>query len=934
MRRLDFIKMMSIAAGVCIASKEIVSNKETRLMISGPFNCFRGVSARWGIHRAVALFVLLYALISTFSHIANIPDLIPLAIAAEKNAAPPAADDATLKMPKRRWEVYLLPHSHVDIGYTALQTEIEPKHWEYFEQAIELSKKTAAMPRGSRFKWNVEVLWAVDSYLKQATPEKKRAFIDAVKRGWIGLDGLYCHELGGLCRDEELVRLTDFARRMRLEYGVEIDAAMATDIAGYTWGIVPVLAKSGIKYLSMGPNNSHRIGYTRLAWDNRPFYWQSPCGTCRVLCWQCGNSYHPAFKSGPGFVKFLREFEREHPEYPYEMIYFRQCRGDNGPPDEKLCDWVSQWNSRHEYPKLIIATTSELFRRFEQRYGKKIPTVRGDFTPYWEDGAASSAFETAMNRAAAERLTQAEILWSTLRPGEHAADRFREAWRNVLLYDEHTWGAQSYAQRGRYPPGSKGYKEQWAIKRGFAVDADKQSRRLMDDALESRKAKSKTVAAMDVFNTCSWPRTDLVVVTKDTSVAGDVVRDTQGRPLPSQRLANGDLAFLARDVPPLAAARFTFHAGQAQQGKGKSTAAGKTLDNGLLRVAINEKTGAIASLKSSRLGFDLVDSKSGMGLNDYFYVPGCDPIDAVRNGRPTVKIEDAGPLVATLLVESDAPGCNKLTRRVRLIDGIERVDITNVIEKKEIPLADLLKKNPTKEGFHIGFAFNVPDAQTRIETPWAVVRPEVDQLPGSCKNWFSVQCFVDVSGGGRGATLATIDTPIIEVGAIAPQPKTTHSLEGWQKSASPSSKIYAYVMNNYWTTNYQHDQPGVKTFRYSISPHARYDAGRAARFGRERSRPLLVVPVDPSAPPVRPLFEIDTDAVLATTIKPSMDGQATIVRLFNPADTPESAAIDWRRGERPDLFLCDFDEQKGKKVNGRIELPPKGIVTLCAAHPK
>ena len=254
-------------------------------------------------------------------------------------------------MPNRRWEVYLLPHSHVDIGYTALQTEIEPKHWEYFEQAIELSKKTAHLPRGSRFKWNVEVLWAVDSYLKQATPEKKRAFIDAVKRGWIGLDGLYSHQLGGLCRDEELVRLTDFARQMRQEYGVEIDAAMATDIAGYTWGIVPVMAKSGIKYLSMGPNNSHRIGYTRLAWDNRPFYWQSPCGTCRVLCWQCGNSYHPAFKSGPGFAKFLCEFEREHPEYPYEMIYFRQCRGDNGPPDEKLCEWVSKWNSSHEYPK-------------------------------------------------------------------------------------------------------------------------------------------------------------------------------------------------------------------------------------------------------------------------------------------------------------------------------------------------------------------------------------------------------------------------------------------------------------------------------------------------------------------------------------------------------------------------------------------------------
>ena len=120
------------------------------------------------------------------------------------------------------------------------------------------------------------------------------------------------------------------------------------------------------------------------------------------------------------------------------------------------------------------------------------------------------------------------------------------------------------------------------------------------------------------------------------------------------------------------------------------------------------------------------------------------------------------------------------------------------------------RKIPPRKDFHIGFAFNVPDPQTRIETPWAVVRPEVDQLPGSCKNWFSVQRFVDVSGGARGVTLATIDTPIIEVGAIAPQPEATHSLDGWLKSISSSSTVFSYVMNNYWTTNYQHGPAGHK----------------------------------------------------------------------------------------------------------------------------
>ena len=49
---------------------------------------------------------------------------------------------------------------------------------------------------------------------------------------------------------------------------------------------------------------------------------------------------------------------------------------------------------------------------FEAQYGDKLPVFGGDMTPTWEDGAASTARETAMNRASAARLAQAEILWN------------------------------------------------------------------------------------------------------------------------------------------------------------------------------------------------------------------------------------------------------------------------------------------------------------------------------------------------------------------------------------------------------------------------------------------------------------------------------------------------------------------------------------------
>ncbi len=207
---------------------------------------------------------------------------------------------------------------------------------------------------------------------------------------------------------------------------------------------------------------------------------------------------------------------------------------------------------------MVITTTSKLFAEFERRYGDKIPSFHGDFTPYWEDGAASSARETAINRTAAERLVQAETLWAMLDPARYPAEKFNAAWRNVVLYDEHTWGAYNSIDE----PDAPFVKEQWKVKQAYALDADAQSRRLLAAATPGRD-EAQTSSAVDVFNTSCWPRTDLVVLPKAQSTAGDGVVDSDGEPVPAQRLATGELAFLAKNVPALAGRRFSITAGSA-----------------------------------------------------------------------------------------------------------------------------------------------------------------------------------------------------------------------------------------------------------------------------------------------------------------------------------------------------------------------------------
>ncbi|MBI2435291.1 MAG: hypothetical protein HYV26_20730 [Candidatus Hydrogenedentes bacterium] len=787
--------------------------------------------------------------------------------------------------PVRPWVVYLLHHTHLDIGYTHVQTEVEQVQWRHLEQAIDLAEKTRRYPEGARFKWLPEGLWAVDSYLAQATPEKRERFAKALKSGAISLDAFYGNELTALCRPEELIQLMAKARQVEKEFGVMIDSAMITDVPGYTWGIVTAMAQSGIKYWSIGPNNGHRIGYTLADWGDKPFYWVSPSGKERVLCWVAGKAYS-WFHRGP-LTEEDRIFEYlvslDQAQYPYDQVHVRyNIGGDNGGPDPNICDYVKAWNARYAYPRLELATPSEMFRDFEAANRDKIPEVHGDFTPYWEDGAASTALETNLNREAAERLVQAQILFALNQPAQFPAEQFTQAWRNVLLYDEHTWGAHNSISE----PEVDFVHQQWAIKRAFAVDAEQQSRALLDEAVAPFRKQDGAVGSVAVFNTQTWPRTDLVIVPKEWQLAGNAVQDAAGNLVPSQGLSDGSLAFLAKDVPPLGAAKFTFGAAAGGPAAGALSVADGELSNEFVHVVLDPLTGNITSLKGAD-GAECVNTKDGLALNQYVYVKGRYPDAKEFSGPATLRIKEPGPLVGSIVVESPAPGCKLLTREIRVVAGMDRVEIIDTLDRENVYEA---------EGVHLAFPFDVPEGVVRMETPFAVVRPDADQIEGSCKNYFTVQRWVDVSNGTRGVTLATIDAPMIEVGAIVNDARQKETLtragiepgpgqiESFLRKTPPGTTLYSYVMNNYWETNYKASQPGPTTFRYALQPHAAYDQGAVQRFGLERSQPLIAVPGDAALGAGKGWPNAN---VLVTNIVP-LEGGGLEWYCFNASDQPQT----------------------------------------------
>jgi hypothetical protein len=818
--------------------------------------------------------------------------------------------------PVRRMDLYLIHHTHLDIGYTHHQDDVERLQWEHLETALQLGEETADLPIGSRFIWNPEGLWAVESYLERHEESERERLLEGIRSGWIALDGMFANLLTGIASSEGLIRSLEAAKRLEATTGVPIESAMVSDIPGFTWGLVPALAQHGIKYLSVGPNFGHRIGHFSDEWGDRPFYWESLSGKERVLTWVSGAGY-AWFHTGLGATQLTKRLEEQdvfkyldrlvEQEYPYDITHMRYNIGsDNGPPDPGLVETVREWNRRYASPRLIISSTAELFRAFEQRYGGELPVYRGDLTGHWEDGAASSARETAAVRRVAEHLVQTEALAAML--GKALTEEsVYDAWRQVLLYYEHTWGSWNSISE----PESEFTLLQWRTKRQFADSAVTLADRLRAEVLVDRSTGSGEVREIEVLNTLNWERSDIVLIPSEWSALGDVVLDEIGATVPSQRMRSGELAFLAHDIPAWGSRRFTIMPGKLERREG--THIDPLVGTRNIQLGLDSVRGDIASLVYRPADWDY--AVAGQGLNQFFYVPGRDPKAAITAGPPHISLVESGPLVWAIEISASAPGTSGISSEVRLYEGIDRLDIINRVDKELIydPEAVLYR-----------FPFHIPAPEVRLGIPLGSYTVEQDQLPGSCKNYLSLERWADVHNEQLGVTFVSIDAPMVQLGDL----RTDAVVAGWAEHLEPSATLWSYVMNNYWETNYRAGQGGLHEFHYALQPHLEFSASAAERFAAGVAQPLVVISVDGDAPAPALPFEASAEHSVVTLLSLNVSDARFVLRLYNPTRSDDVVRFKARDSRSLHLYRSDMRQRQLETEANEVPLSPHHVVTL------
>ena len=165
-------------------------------------------------------------------------------------------------------EIFVLSHSHLDIGFTRPPDEVPRDYKDTIDTAIRLTREYPD------YRWTIESAWMLEEWLRRTDDaELVRELGDMLREGRMGLGVAFGNMHSGLMAAEESNRLVYLGHKLRRRFGIEAPVAFQNDVPGFTWAFPRVLQGSGVRYLVTGLNlfigggNSLGLGKQSLLLD-------------------------------------------------------------------------------------------------------------------------------------------------------------------------------------------------------------------------------------------------------------------------------------------------------------------------------------------------------------------------------------------------------------------------------------------------------------------------------------------------------------------------------------------------------------------------------------------------------------------------------------------------------------------------------------------
>ncbi len=798
---------------------------------------------------------------------------------------------------------------HVDIGYTNwAEGVLQMYSNKMLRETLKSIAETSSLPEAEQFVWTIPA-WPLKYMLEHCPGDLREGLEKAIKDQRIiphALPITFETEASDL---ENLVRGLSFASEINQKYGLPpARDAKLTDVPSHSWILPTILKNAGVDLLHLGCNPGSASPEVPPL-----FWWQGPDGA-RLLTFYWSEYYGSGILP-PG-------------DWPHKtwlaMIHTHENTG--APTPEEVAALLAK--ARNEMPEvnIKIGRLSDFYDLL-MKENPELPVVRGDMPDTWIHGYMSRPRETKLSKALQRETYDTEILNSQLKrwgvPVRPVTASINEAVENMILYDEHTFGAaMSHGNQHKWT-----YQDEFRIHKslghydyieGTWIEKGNRIRNAEKIIVPLWKHQMKKLASsvnvngkrIVVYNPLPWGRSGRVtfflgVYQKGFTIYG-LTDAANGKQIPVYEDHNL-VSFDADSIPSMGYKTYLPLMEPIDYERSiRMDKNGHVLENKYFRIEINLQDGSLSSVLDKRNHRELAGQDQDYGFGQYLLErPGQQKIEAYNKAyikpgaehwaedemiRPAVpdtesmvhqgKCEkiaylDMGNAVrATVFGKLEDPGSQQYLVTYTLYENQPYLEIAWGVDGK--------KPDPHPEAGWLAFPFNVDEPEYRLYRTGGIVDPASELVAGTNHDYYFLNTSMTLHdrSGRRGVVLNSPSSPGVSIDVPG-------LFRFSEKRALNTGNVFVNLFNNQWGTNFTEWIEGSFSSRIYIWSYASYHSEREFITPAEETRiPLKGVYYEGPEGPLPAAaggISLDRKGILITAYKPNPDGDGMLLRLWEQA---------------------------------------------------
>lgn len=756
--------------------------------------------------------------------------------------------------------VYLCGHAHIDLNY----------YWT-LEETAEVCKNTFTNALNFMDKFPDFCFSQSQGYIYYIVEKNFPELFRRIKKGfnegrWDITASTWVEPDLNMADGEAIIRQILYSKKyIKEKFGFEPRIFWSPDTFGHPWTIPQILKKSGINYYYF-----QRAGNK----DNDVFWWEAPDGS-KILAF---NSLYFGQVNVNDLVELAKETIKNQKTNISMFVYGVGNHG-GGPTIEDLRK-TKKITEKPILPRVEFGTAHNYFDIISKK-DIKIPTIKDELNPIFDGSYTTHSDIKAHNRNCERQMIESEKVGSIVRILTSKYPDLEEYWKVALLNQFHDTLGGSCA------------KPSYDYSNSQATMVEKSTGDIIYSCIQeiSKKIKVKSNYGQPimVFNSLSWPRTDIAEVDDpDNLYKYPLIKDGDGNIYDTQKL-NKSIYFTAEDIPAFGYKIFYLSEDKSASNSLSGGLLKKdcTMENDFFILECDKDTGTISYLFDKKNKKTVMKKYRDEGLLATNAFPARlsigDPLfyctSPVMNNLLQVLYEEPhrfsslviGPIGKTinlikntdLEVISEGPvlGIIRMKKKfnkssfiqdIVLYNGIDRIDFRTYIDWNEISqpgsLMPMLKA---------GFTPILNKITATYEIPFGSIERVADGREFPALKW------IDISDEEYGVSLLS-DTKY-----------------GFDVNGNTMKITLAR------TSNEPDPVPdkGEQSFIYSIYPHkGSSKEAETVKKGYELNYKLMTYKIDNSGcgilPDMKSFIDISPSNVILTCFKKMEDGQDLILRVY------------------------------------------------------